>query len=149
MQKIIACERRSIPCLHTDLCLNDCTLTTIRSVCAAGAASCWSMADGCTLRATLPLNVCACDACGRCCTVPSSIDVETSLPRSLACAADDPRSTLLILPCVRLVRADCGLNGCFGVQLAISLEIFLLRYELLGQCRPQCPDLPLYPPPIC
>lgn len=148
MQRIIACERRSIPCLHTELCLNDCSLSAIRSVCAAGAPSCWSMADGCTLRTALPLNVCACDDCGHCCTVPSSIEVETALPRSFACAVDDPRSTLLILPCVRLVRADCAGNGCFRVQLAISLEILLLRYETLGHCKPQCPQLPLYPQPM-
>ena len=148
MQKIIACERRSIPCLHADLCLNDCALTCIRSVCAAGAVSCWSIADGCTLRAALPLNVCACDACGRLCTTSAAIEVETSLPRSFACAMEDLRSTLLILPCVRLLRSDCAGGGCLGVQRAVSLELFRLRYTMLCQPQPDYPPLPLDAQPL-
>lgn len=150
MQKIIACEKRSIPCLCTDLCLDACDLTAIRSIAAPASMPCMAV-DGCTLRIALPLNVCACDACGHCRTLPASIDVETDLSRSFLCGLDDPRNTLLILPCVRLLRAEGTGSGCFCVQLAVSLDIYLLRYEVChcGAPKPQCPPLPLYPKPMC
>ena len=150
IQKIIACERRSIPCLCTELHFPACEPTCLNSVCAAGTP-CWRMTDGCTLCITLPLTAQLCDACGRCCTQPASIEVETDLPRSFACAMDDPRVSLLILPCVRLLRAECAGSGCFRAQLSVSLEIYLLRYETghCGSLKPPCPQLPLYPQPMC
>lgn len=150
VQKIIACEKRTLPCLNTEWCFDSCCATSVQSVSAAGAPR-WTLENGCTLRVSLPLNVRLCDACGRCCTQAAFIETETDLPHHFLSCMDDPRSTLLLLPCVRLVRADCTCSGCFRVQLHVSLEICLLRYEIrpCGSCKPECPQLPLYPPPLC
>lgn len=149
IQRIIACERRSVPCLGVEWRFDG--MHAVQSVSASGAPSCWSMEDGCTLCVSLPVTVRLCDSCGRSCIQPASVDVETALPHSFAHAADDPRSTLLILPCVRLARAECACGGVFRVQLAVSLEIYLLRYEICccGSPKPTCPQLPLYPQPLC
>lgn len=150
LQRIIGCERRSIPCLCTEWCFEGCGASSIQQVTASGAP-CWTLENGCTLRLKLPVNVRLCDPCGHCVTQPASVDVETDLPRSFLCGLDDPRNTLLILPCVRLIRAECACGGCFRVQLCISLELYLLRYETIHGCQPKpsCPQLPLYPPPMC
>jgi len=150
MQKIIACEKRSLPCLYAEWCFDGCTSGCIQQVSACGTP-CWTVENGCTLRISVPLNVRLCDSCGHCTAHPASVDVETDLPRSFLCGMDDPRNMLLILPCVRLLRAECTCSGCFRVQLAVSLELCLLRYEAIhcGSPKPQCPQLPLYPPPMC
>jgi len=150
LQKIIACEKRSLPCLCAEWCFDSCSAHCIQNVAVCGAPL-WTMENGCTLRITLPLSVRLCDACGHCVTQPASVELETALPHSFLCGMDDPRSTLLILPCVRLIRAEERCGGCFRVQLAVSVEICLLRYEIC-RCqspKPQCPQLPLYPQPIC
>ena len=150
IQKIIACEKRSIPCLCAEWCFDACGTGCIQSVSACGTP-CWTVENGCTLRVSIPLSVRLCDSCGRCFSKSASLDVETDLPHHFVCQLEEPRNTLLILPCVRLVHAECSCNGCFRVQLAVSLDLFLLRYETcqLGGCKPQCPQLPLYPPPVC
>jgi len=149
MQKIIACERLSIPCHCTELCLNDCRFTALKSVAVSGTAVC-TFADGRTLCLAIPVNVTACDGYGRCCTLPSSVRAEISLPRSCF-HANDPRTSLLAVPCVRLLRSECTGSGCFRVQLHIQLEIYLLRCDTCGCTfsNPACPQLPLYPPPLC
>ena len=150
MQRIVACEKRSIPCLCTEWCFDGCTAGCIQQVSVSGAP-CWTMENGGLIRLTLPVSVRLCDSCGRCFTQSASVDVQTDLPHSFLCAMDDPRNTLLILPCVRLLRAECASAGCFRVQLCISLDLYLLRYEALccGHPKPQCPQLPLYPQPVC
>ena len=150
LQKIIACEKRSVPCLQTEWRFDCCDANTIQSVTACGTPA-WTLENGCTLRVSLPVSVRACDACGRCCARPAAVDVETDLPDHLLCGMNDPRNTLFILPCIRLIRADCACGGCFRVQMHISLEICLLRYEICrcGTSKPECPQLPLYPPPMC
>lgn len=150
MQKIIACEKRSMPCLCTEWCFDSCSADCIQSISGPGTP-CWTIENGCTLRISIPLNVRLCDSCGRCHTQQTSVDVETDLSRHFLCGMDDPRNTLLILPCVRLIHAECTCSGCFRVQLAVSLDIYLLRFEAIhcGQPKPQCPQLPLYPPPMC
>lgn len=149
IQRVIACEKRSVSCLATEWHFDG--MNAIHSVCASGVPSCWQLDDGCTLRVSLPLSVCLSNACGQRCIQPASVDVETALPRSFAQALCDPHSTLLILPCVRLVHAQCTCESDFRVQLAISMEIYLLRYEIC-RCespKPPCPQLPLYPQPLC
>jgi len=149
MQKIIVFEKRVIPEHCAELCLSDCSLTAIRSICAAGAAAAGVCAG--QLQLSIPVSVCACDACGRCCTLHETISVQTALPSGCLHHPEDARTTLLVLPCVRLLRWDCTGSGCFRVHVHILLEIYLLRYETLGctPCKPACPSLPLYPPPIC
>ncbi len=150
VQKIIACEKRTLPVLCAEWRFDDCASGCIQQVSACGTP-CWTAENGCTLRISLPLNVRLCDACGHCTTHPTSVDAETTLPHSFLCGMDDPRNTLFILPCVRLIHAERTCGGCFRAQLAVTLEMYLLRYEALscGCPKPQCPQLPLYPPPMC
>jgi len=150
IQKIIACEKRSVSCLHTEWCFDHCDAKSIQSISACGAPG-WAVENGCTLRVSLPVSVRLCDSCGRCCMQQATVDAETDLPHHFICGMDDPRNTLFILPCVRLVHSECTCGGCFRVQLRLSLEICLLRYEICrcGTPKPECPQLPLYPPPMC
>lgn len=148
IQRVIACEKRSVSCLTTEWRFDG--MHAIHSVCSSGVPSCWQLDDGCTLRVSLPLSVCLSNSCGSR-IQPASVDVETILPQNFAQALNDPHCTLLILPCVRLLRAECVCEGVFRVQLSIALEIYLLRYELCacGSPKPSCPPLPLYPQPLC
>lgn len=148
LQRVLACEKRSVSCLTTEWRFDG--MHAIHSVCSSGVPSCWQLDDGCTLRVSLPLSVCLSNACGSR-VQPASVDAETALPHSFAQALYAPHCTLLILPCVRLLRAECICEGVFRVQLAISLEVYLLRYELCvcGSPKPSCPPLPLYPQPLC
>ncbi len=150
IQRIVACEKRSVSCLCTEWCFDTCDAKSIQSISACGAPG-WSLESDCTLRVSLPLNVRLCDSCGRCSVHPATVDVDVDLPHHFLHSMGDPRNTLLILPCVRLIRAECTCGGCFRVQLQVSLEIFLLRYEAChcGPAKPECPQLPLYPPPVC
>lgn len=149
MQKIIARHRTSIPCFSTEVQLDGCQCTVLKSVTACGPAAVTPCGER-TVQLAIPVSVCAADACGRLCTQTSVIHVQADLPRSFLCAPD-PRSSLLALPSVCLVRAENAGCGCFRVQLHITLDLYLLRYEACG-CpppRPACPQLPLYPPPMC
>lgn len=53
---------------------------------------------------------------------------------------------------VCIIRA-CFVSACtFSVCLSICVQTILSRHEMLGRrpsCPPPCPDLPLYPPPVC
>ncbi|MBR5547185.1 MAG: hypothetical protein IKU70_09450 [Clostridia bacterium] len=151
MQKIIACEKRSFPCLSTEWCFDACASGSIQSVVPCGAPA-WAVENGCTLQITLPVSVRLRDACGHSCAYQASIALQADLPHRFLEGLDDPRNMLLILPCVRLVHAECACGGCYRVKLSASLEICLLRYETLycGAPKPACPPpLPLYPQPLC
>lgn len=151
MQKIIACEKRSFPCLSTEWCFDACASGSIQSVVPCGVPA-WTVENGCTLQITLPVSVRLCDACGHSCAYQASIALQADLPHRFLEGLDDPRNMLLILPCVRLVHAECACGGCYRAMLAVSLEMCLLRYETLycGAPKPACPPpLPLYPQPLC
>ena len=149
MQKLIACERRTLSNLCAEWCFEDCCRHSIQSV-SPGGSPVWTLENGCTLHISLPVCVQLCDGCG-CFTRTAMLNLETELPQHFLCSMNDPRATLLILPCIRLLHADCACNGCYRAQLQVTLEICLVRYETLpcGSCKPECPQLPLYPPPIC
>lgn len=151
MQKIIACEKRSFPCLSTEWCFDACASGSIQSVVPCGVPA-WTVENGCTLQITLPVSVRLRDACGHSCAYQTSIALQADLPHRFLEGLDDPRNMLLILPCVRLVHAECACGGCYRAMLAVSLEMCLLRYETLycGAPKPACPPpLPLYPQPLC
>ena len=147
VQKIIACERRSVPALCAEWRFDGCTGQTIQNVSAAGTP-CWHVENGCMLHLSLPVSV----QLGSCChssTHSAVLEVETPLPHSFHGCLGDSHITLLVLPWIRLLCAEeaCGV---FRVKLQLSLELYLLRYETLHTaCKPECPPLPLYPPPIC
>ena len=109
--------------------------------------------DGRPLRyqVTVPLLCQVRDACGCLHSGRSAISVEVCL--SPACPLPECwRCSMMVLPCVRLVCADCSQNCCFTAQLEVLVEAYLLRWEpcLSNQpCKPRCPELPLYPQPYC
>ena len=159
LQKIIACERRTIPCLCTELTLEGLcaqpplTLTRVQQ---SGAQPWWSPLHSPHNQGQLPIcvsiPVCAqvCDCCGQTHHASATVSVETFL-RAVCSFEELARNTLLIVPCVRLICAEPCSDGCvFKVQLRIDLEIYLLRPEPFKIRCPEssCPDLPLYPPPI-
>lgn len=159
LQKIIACERRSVPCLCTELTLEGLCAQpplTLVKVQQSGAQPWWTPLNSAHHQGQLPIcvsiPVCAqvCDACGQTHHATSTVRVETFL-RAICSCDELARNTLLISPCVRLVCAEPCCDGCiFKVQLCIELEIYLLRPEPFKIRCPEssCPDLPLYPPPI-
>ncbi len=148
LQKIIACEKRHLPCVTAEWCFQAIAPGSIRSVTPCGSPS-WTRLDHCRLRIILPVSVQLCDACGQCSQQLMKLEVETALPHSFETAICDPRNTLLILPCIRLLKADCTCAGCLRVHLSVALEMYLLRYEPTGTCAPVYPQLPLYPQPVC
>lgn len=155
VQKIIACEQRTIPCLCTELDITglpECAPEPLRivRVQASGSQPWWTPLSDChcgqiPVRITIPVTVWLCDSCGGTHTASALLDVETTLPRSL-CLAEGARHSLFILPCVQLLGCECG----FTVRLRITLECYLLCCEpcQLHRPAPSCPELPLYPPPI-
>ena len=109
----------------------------------------WEHPGQLRLRVRIPLlcqarDRCGCEWCGRAC-------IETDICLNHACPRPECwRSSILVLPCVRLVCPACAEGCCFEAQLEVLLEAYLLRWEPCAApqpCRPACPELPLYPQP--
>ena len=103
------------------------------------------------LQVMIPLLCQVEDSCGAVHTVRSCVQVDTALRLPMP-VAECWRSSIMALPCVRLVQGGCaGADGCFDAQLEIHLCCYLVRWEVVGaQARPECPPpLPLYPQPRC
>lgn len=100
-------------------------------------------------RVTIPLLCQVRDGCGCIHTGRGSISLCMQLHPS--CPLPECwRSCMMVLPCVRLVCAECSHTACFQTQLEVMVEAYLLRWEpCMGQqpCKPKCPELPLYPQP--
>lgn len=158
VQKIVASDRRDLPCLCTDLVLD--TLPPcarppfhLLSVQPGPTPPVWQpMEDqpGCgRFSASITLSVCVRlqDADGTCWNVSGTVQLETWLPRRWL---NDSREKLMILPSLCLLSAEPGCEGSvFHVQLRVTLELYVLRLEpcLMRRPQPACPELPLYPPP--
>lgn len=98
---------------------------------------------------TVPVLCQVRDACGCVHSGRGAITVEVCLTPNCP-AAECWRSCMMVLPCVRLVCAECSHSACFTAQLEVLVEAYLLRWEpcMTGQpCKPRCPELPLYPQP--
>ncbi|MBE5803413.1 MAG: hypothetical protein E7316_02765 [Clostridiales bacterium] len=113
---------------------------------------CWEpLADGRSLRfrVTVPLLCQIRDACG--CLHHGHAAISTEVCLTASCPiAECWRSHMTVLPCVRLVCADCTQDACFTAQLEVLVEAYLLRWEPCvtdRPCKPSCPELPLYPQP--
>jgi len=100
-------------------------------------------------RVRIPLLCQVRDACGCLHSGRAAISVEVCL--TPACpVAECWRSNLMVLPCVRLVCAECSQDCCFTAQLEVLVEAYVLRWEPCSTgrpCKPRCPELPLYPQP--
>lgn len=100
-------------------------------------------------RVEVPLICQVRDACG--CVHSGRAAISTEVCLTPCCpVAECWRGAMMVLPCVRLVRAECSHTACFTAQLEVLVEAYVLRWEpcSTGQpCKPRCPELPLYPQP--
>lgn len=125
----------------------------LTGVAPAGEPAWEPLGDGCGLRfrVQVPLLCQVRDGCGCMHQGRSTITLEVCLrPHGPAQACW--RANLQVLPCVRLICAQCSQTACFAAQLEVVLEAYLLRWEPCATgipCKPPCPELPLYPPPCC
>lgn len=145
MQKVIACDRQIISPHCIRLCPAE-PCRQIRSVEYSGLPVRVSPAGSNLVKVDIPLSVQLCDSCGCCTWTSSHAEVEVPLSPMLSCKRAE-HCQLMVLPevCLLCCEESCG---CFQIQLRIVLSLFLVCYELCGRCRPACPQLPLYPPPI-
>lgn len=160
LDKIIACERKFIPSLCTDLvveglpcCAQPPFLLTM--VQQSGAQPWWTPLETQGPFQRLCMRVCipvCCQikaSCGKHYSATSVVEVEACL--TPGCNASEWwRHRIVIVPCVRLCCPPvCSEDVCFRVQLEVTLEIYLTRPEpcMMRPQTPPCPDLPLYPQP--
>ena len=96
----------------------------------------------------IPVQAQLADRCGRTYAACGEVETEAVLPYRFS---RRDGCMLFIQPHVQLL---CAENTCerdvFRVQLSIVLDVYLLRLEpcMSRPCRPACPQLPLYPPPM-
>lgn len=161
LQKIVACERRNIPSLSTELTLEGlpcCATPPFRllMVQQSGAQPWWTPLDnqGPNARLCIKVSIPVCcqvqDCCGKLYNATSVVEAEASL-RPPCPLSECWRHSIFVAPCVRLCMAECCSQDCtFQACLQVSLELYLLRPEpcMMHKPEPACPDLPLYPPPI-
>lgn len=152
LHRIVSRERLSLPCLQTELCVQDLPCSAqppyrLHSVRACGQTAVHVGSTPGTVILTIPLLVQLCAACSRSYTASASIEVETRAPRSMDQCC---HHMVWAAPEVRLLESAQG-DGCFCVRLSILADLYLLRLEpcMTRALRPACPQLPLYPPPMC
>ena len=158
LQKIVCCERRTIPCLCTCLTLSglECARPplSLLSVRESGAQPSWTppgepdCAGRISLKVCIPVCAQVADSCGQRFTATAMVEAETCLRLPPSCAGF---YSLFIVPCVRLICAEgCSDGPTFQVRLQIALDLYAVRPEpcMLRGPEPACPDLPLYPPHI-
>lgn len=162
LQKIVCCEKRTIPRLCTRIVpegLPECACPpyTLTGLSQSGAQPWWRPLEshGPDVRShicvSIPVCCRICDGEGRSFHTSAVVEAEVSY-RQPCHPADSWRSSVFIVPCVRMTGGDtCSEDGSFCVELEIHLEIYLLRPEPCAMHRPEppCPELPLYPEPVC
>ena len=127
---------------------------TLLEVTACGQPE-WEMIDCGDPRALMihvhvPLTCQVRDRCDRVYTGRAAITADVRL-RTNGPRAECWRSSLMVLPCVRLICVPCPQERpCFDVLLEVLIEAYMTRWEpcLSGEPpKPCCPDLPLFPQP--
>ena len=135
-------------CTALRLCtVPECGRWRLVSLHACGPQPKWECTDG-RLYVTIPVCAQLCDECGRQSTASGEIRVESCIPR--ACM-ERPCHALFIQPQVQLLCAQSTCDrSVFDVQACVTLDLYLLKLEpcMHQSCRPACPQLPLYPPPM-
>ncbi|MEG1966772.1 MAG: hypothetical protein RR142_03795, partial [Clostridia bacterium] len=161
LQKIIASERRNMPCVAAELKLDDlpcCAVPpfTLLSVQQSGIQPWWTPLDNQTnhqkLQLCISIPVCCRvrDACGKQYQATSVVEVDVSI-RPPCPVSECWRHSIYVVPCVRLCMSECRSDtSVFQAKLQVSIEIYLLRPEpcMIHRPEPSCPELPLYPQPI-
>lgn len=157
LPRIVACDRRTIPCLDVSLCLSGLPACvqpplTLVSLAQNGAQPEWTpVYDSCRgacLRVRIPVCAKVCDRCQG--TYHGDGVIETEVSVRCDCLPAD-RQCLYLTACVCLLCAQpCSQDACFQAQVRVTLDVYLIQPEpcLLKRPEPECPDLPLYPPPI-
>ncbi len=160
LSRIVCSERRLFPALCVKLCpegLPPCAQPPyeLLMVQQSGAQPYWTPLDTpahdsrMCIKVMIPVCCQIRDDCGQCYAARAEVPVEARLNPGFA-RCDCWRYQFVFAPCVRLRCAPaCSRDGCFEVELEISLEIYVTQ---LAPCaarpsEPSCPDLPLYPPP--
>ena len=157
LPSIIAHERLPLSRICTELrlhplpeCVQLCLKALWADSCQVQKRCCRTDACGNPrVKIAIPVQVQLCDLCGRMYAAYGEVETEVALPHRFS-RMDG--CTLFIQPYVQLLRSE---NTCerevFSVQLSVVLDVYLLRLEpcLSHSCRPACPQLPLYPPPMC
>jgi len=158
LPRIVACEKRTLPRMCSSIRLHPipecaCGCMNLHQLCWDGSQIRWQERyDACQRRnlcLTIPVRARLCDNCGKTYSAHGELEANIALPPRFDCA---PYHTLFIQPQVRLLCAHptCE-RDVFDVEVCILLEVYLLHLQpcLSHPCRPSCPDLPLYPPPMC
>lgn len=162
LQKIIACERRSIPQLCTQVKpdrLPDCACPpyTLLSLTQSGAQPWWSPVEHhCPdqrsyIKVFIPVCLKLCDSEGRTWHTTAVVEAEVSYRPPMG-YGEHRSGSLFIVPCLRLTGGErCSESGTFCVQLEICLELYVLRPEPCAMHHHELPEkpLPLYPQPGC
>ncbi|MBE5801295.1 MAG: hypothetical protein E7319_03305 [Clostridiales bacterium] len=160
LQKIIGCERRSIPQLCVQLMLEDlpeCAMPPFRLVMVqqSGAQPWWTPLEShgpdtrMHINVYIPVCCQVCDAAGKMYHATSLVKAQISF-RPPCPPSDCWRHSIFIVPCVRLIGGEvCSDDSSFCAKLEICLEIYLLRPEpcTVHHPEPAAPELPLYPQP--
>ena len=163
LPKIVACERRTIPCLCTELTLEDlpcCAVPPFQllKVRQSGAQPWWRPVDRPGEYQRMHMKICipVCaevkDSCGKCYHASGVVEAEVFV-KNVCSPCDTWHQQVFIFPCVMLLPGcECSESCTFCVKLEIQLEIYLLRPEpcaVKKADRPEkpCPDLPMYPQP--
>lgn len=159
LQKIVGCERRSIPqlCVRISPELPPCAEGpyTLTALTQSGAQPWWVPAEShgpdarSHIRVFIPVCCRLCDREGK--TIHTNAVVEAEVSYRHNChPAENWRMNLFIIPCLRMTGGDmCSEDGTFCVQLEIHLEIYMLKPEPCAMQRHMPPEKPLYPQPAC
>lgn len=153
LPKIVARERIDLPCFPAELCLSDLPCGARPPYRLQWVRACGQTAvlPGCrpdVLILRIPLTVQFCDACGKAYTAAASVEAQICAPR---CVQHGCHHLLWASPEVRLLESACADGSCFCTTLSIGGDVYLLHMEpcMTRAPRPACPQLPLYPPPMC
>lgn len=160
LPKIVACERRNIPRLCTEVELEGipCCAEPPYRLCGlrqSGAQPWWRPLDAGgshqRMRIAVCIPVCAeiTDSCGKCYHAAGVVQAEVSVgAHCMPC--DGWKQQLFIVPALRLLKGEnSSADACFRVEVEVQLEIYLLKPEacMVKKSEPSCPDRPLYPKP--
>lgn len=161
LQKIVSCERRTIPNLCAELVLEGLPCQaeppfSLVAVQQSGAQPWWTPLNDhgpdhrMPIRVHIPLCCQVRDSCGKLYSAASVVEAEVTL-RFRCPPSESWKHSIFIIPCVRLLAGECcSEDACFHARLEISLELYLLRPEpcMMRRPEPPCPELPLYPQPV-
>lgn len=162
LQKIVCCEKRTIPNLCTQITLDGlptcaCAPYRLEWVQQSGAQPWWTpvQTHGPDSRNHILVSVPVCcivvDGEGNRHHAASVVQAEVSYKNG-AYGKESWRNSLLIVPCIRMLGGDvCSDAPNFCIQVEIHMEIYLLRPEpcAVQQPQPLYEEMPLYPVPVC